>query len=160
MKSVSDATTKLQRSLGSTANKECEDAIDTILDATSKLDSASLQELQVSKPFSHCWRLQSIWIVHFKISVIYCGICVLQALSNQNPDSLVQVHQAALQELASSARNLGGISSQIVSSATSGSAQLGESSRMYVIILSWVQYNWNGEIRQLYWWWTVLGCIL
>ena len=46
---MSDATTKLLRSLGSTANKDCEDAIDAILDALGKLEQSSLQQLQVLK---------------------------------------------------------------------------------------------------------------
>jgi len=71
MKNVADATTKLQRSLGSTANKECEEAIDAILDATGKLDTASLQELQVGFIVQHfclfCYLLFFIYLLFWYI---------------------------------------------------------------------------------------------
>jgi hypothetical protein len=46
-------------------------------------------------------------------------------------DALGQVHQAALQDLATNARALGVLTSTIVSNASSGSTQLGEASRQY-----------------------------
>jgi DNA repair protein RadC len=86
-----------------TANfTDCEEAVDAIMDATTLLNTTSLQDMN--------------------------------NLANASADALVKVHQMGLQELSSLARALGGVSSTIVSSATTSADQLGKSSKQYEFI--------------------------